>query len=103
MENFIEHNQETKHTREINTMQVELIKSWDKDTSEPENLSDEEERFSEWIRLYSRKFREIINRELDANPNFWEDFKDTKFQRGLMNRIRKELYPNTEEPLEMVA
>ena len=28
MENFIEHNHETEHTREINNMQIELVMRW---------------------------------------------------------------------------
>lgn len=100
---FIEHNQETKHTREINAMQVELIKSWNKDVLDPENLPVEEERPSKWIELYSKKFRDIIDRELDKNPNFWEDFKKPKFRKELIARIKEKLYLKIEEPLKIAA
>ena len=49
-------------------------------------------KFEDWTKLYSEKFREIIDVELDANENFWEDFKNSEFREALMKKIEGILY-----------
>mgnify|MGYP001584399056 FL=1 len=83
---FIEHNHETEHTLEINSLQIDLIKSWDI------GLDDDNEKFSKWTELYSKTFREIIDGELDRNKDFWRDFDKPGFRDELIRRISDKLY-----------
>ncbi len=94
---FIEHNHETEHLKETSSMQVELaMRKFGNDFTE--------ERFSEeWIAKYSAAFREILHEELDANDNFWEDFKDKSFREELLKRIEQKLYENDEELVKETA
>ncbi len=95
--NFIEHNHETEHVREINMMQIEIAMDWKVD------ISDKNQKFIKWTELYSKKFRQIIDDELDANEFFWEDFKDASFREVLIGRIEEKLYKDEQEPFQMAA
>lgn len=91
---FIEHNHESEHTREINMMQIKLAMTWDMD------LPDDNEKFLKWAELYSKKFRDILDQELDEDIDFWEHFKDRRFHDDLLARIKERLY---KDELEIAA
>ena len=92
----IEHPSENNHIMDINMIQFELAMAWDKD------ISNEDQKFIDWASLYSKEFRRIIDMEIDADPNFWENFKDEEFKKELMNRIRDKLYFNDENTEELM-
>ncbi len=86
IETFVEHNNETKHVKEINIIQLALMEKWKSD------LVDENERYIEWIQLFSKSFRVELDKILDTEEHFWEDFKNEGYREKFMKIIEERLY-----------
>lgn len=88
---FVEHNDETKHTGEVNLLQIELALrkySLDSETND--------EKVVKWTtnegRRYSKEFRILLDEELDKNKTFWTDIKNKEYHDDFLKRIEEELY-----------
>lgn len=85
---FVEHNHETEHIGDINKLQIDLA------MRKYPDIADNDEKMMKWMsnENYSKKFRIILDEELDADQNFWENYKKAEFREALMKRIEEKLY-----------
>ncbi|MES2985644.1 MAG: hypothetical protein V4686_00780 [Patescibacteria group bacterium] len=87
MEKFIEHNHETEHLKEIHALQWGLISEWSAGRE-----GDKNKIAAQWIETYSVKFRVVLDRILDEEIYFWDDYQNPLFQEKILQRIKDELY-----------
>lgn len=86
IETFVDHNNETEHVKEINKIQIALMDKWQSD------LKDENERYIEWIQQFSESFRTELDKVLDNEENFWEDFTNDEYREKFMKTMEQKLY-----------
>ncbi len=67
-------------------IEMSLIKRFLKNNK----IDKSEEEVGAWIDKYSERFREIFQREIEANPNLWTD--DPIAQTACLDYLEEELY-----------
>ncbi len=77
---------EGEHIQEKNLMQIELGKRYFNGDMNSEKF------MNEWIPKYSAKFRELFEKEIDENPNFFEDLADPLKRENILLKFEELLY-----------
>lgn len=94
MNNFETAKDVGSHLRSNNQIQIELVKRQKTDG----NIEDA---LMVWANNYSAKFREVLERKLSENSNFWTDLENPELREKMLQEIESELYQD--DSLEKLA